>query len=90
MLVNPGSVGQTVYQTAGGRDVQPTWAEYGLLAWNDGALSITLQRVPYSKDELSRAVRRSGMPRRLLAGQLALMTKALPAGPVSRLWTTSS
>lgn len=62
MLVNPGSVGQTVYQTAGGRDVQPTWAEYGLLAWNDGALSITLQRVPYSKDELSRAVRRSGMP----------------------------
>ncbi|MBP6016934.1 MAG: metallophosphoesterase family protein [Candidatus Promineofilum sp.] len=62
IVVNPGSVGQPLYQTADGHSSYPTWAEYGLLAWKDGALSITLQRVPYPKDELSRAARRSGMP----------------------------
>lgn len=61
LLVNPGSVGQP-YRTVDNHEIHPLWAEYGLLAWDDGALAITLHRVPYPKDELVQAARSSGMP----------------------------
>lgn len=62
MLINPGSIGLPLVRTADGRDANPLWAEYALLDWGAGALSIALCRVPYAKDALIRAARRSGMP----------------------------
>ena len=62
LLVNPGSVGLPVYYTTDGRAVKPVWAEYGLLEWLDGALAISLRRVPYSLSDLITAVRAAGMP----------------------------
>ena len=61
ILVNPGSVGQP-YRTIDKREIHPLRAEYGLVEWADRALAITLRRVPYSKDALAQAARRSGMP----------------------------
>ena len=61
-LVNPGSIGLPVSTTADGRIINPTWAEYALLDWEDDILAVTLRRVAYEKDALAAAARSSGMP----------------------------
>lgn len=61
-LVNPGSVGQPSYQSANGRSVIPTWAEYALVEWDGGALAVTLLRVTYPLADLRAAVLASEMP----------------------------
>jgi predicted phosphodiesterase len=61
-LVNPGSIGLPVYWTTDGRTVNPTWAEYALLEWQDGVLGISLRRRPYHLQDLIAATQASGMP----------------------------
>jgi predicted phosphodiesterase len=61
-LVNPGSVGLPILNPLGGAAINPTWAEYALLEWDKGRLSIALLRAPYALDDLAAAARASGMP----------------------------
>jgi predicted phosphodiesterase len=61
LLLNPGSIGLP----AGAPDLgvgHPPWAEYGIIEWRAGRLSIDLRRVPIDVDLVVQAVLRSGMP----------------------------
>ncbi len=61
ILLNSGSVGLP-YEAieAGGRN--PPWAEYAIIEWQAGALSVMLRRVPIDVTKVVRAAWRSGMP----------------------------
>ncbi|MEW5988419.1 MAG: metallophosphoesterase family protein [Chloroflexota bacterium] len=62
-LINPGSVGLPFeVQPGGGRPRNPTWAEYAVVTWQDGRLSVDFRRVPYDLAELQAAVRATNMP----------------------------
>jgi len=61
LFLNPGSVGLPYEETAEGIRY-PSWAEYGVVAWRAGGLSIDLRRVPIDADLVVQAVLRSGMP----------------------------
>lgn len=67
LLLNPGSVGlpfDGVPPDSGPFPGlhNPAWAEYLLLTADGPRLSVDLRRVPYSLDELRRAITASGMP----------------------------
>ena len=61
VFLNPGSVGLPSVATASGMR-HPPWAEYAVVEWRDGCLSIELRRVPIDVETLVWAVLRSGMP----------------------------
>jgi diadenosine tetraphosphatase ApaH/serine/threonine PP2A family protein phosphatase len=61
-ILNPGSVGLPWHEVAPGEVVNPAWAEYALLDWQNGSLEISLRRVPYDVKELIRVAKVSGLP----------------------------
>ena len=61
-LVNPGSVGLPLVKPTGASAIHPAWAEYALVEWHEGALSIALRRVPYMLGDLVAVVESSSMP----------------------------
>jgi putative phosphoesterase len=61
-LVNPGSVGLP-YESISNETVQrPHAAEYGLVSWADGRITIQLCRIPYDTKQVAKITRASGMP----------------------------
>jgi putative phosphoesterase len=62
ILLNPGSVGLPYEQNpaTGGRN--PPWAEYAVVGWAAGKLSVELRRVPVDAAAIVRAARASAMP----------------------------
>ncbi len=72
LLLNPGSVGLPYETLMDGTDRNPPWAEYALVEWTAGNLSVgnlsvgnlevTLRRVPYPIEPLLATVKASGMP----------------------------
>jgi predicted phosphodiesterase len=63
IVLNPGSVGLPFEQNpATGGTRNPPWAEYGIVDWADGKLSIELRRVPFEVAEIVRAARAGDMP----------------------------
>ena len=62
IVINPGSVGLPYERLADGRTRNPAWAEYALLAWEQGRLHIELRRTPVDVQRIEQAVRQSGMP----------------------------
>jgi predicted phosphodiesterase len=66
LIINPGSVGspfKTAYQ-AGIRPVLLPWAEYGILEYKDGAMSVDLRRVPFDMAVYTKMLKESDMPSR--------------------------
>lgn len=61
LLFNPGSVGLP-YEATNEGVRRPPWAEYGIVEWRDGNLSIELRRVPIDADQVMQAILHSGMP----------------------------
>jgi putative phosphoesterase len=61
VFLNPGSVGFPYEMTDAGIR-HPPWAEYGIVEWRAGCLSIDLRRVPIDADLVVQAVLRSSMP----------------------------
>ncbi|NCF69462.1 MAG: metallophosphoesterase [Chloroflexi bacterium] len=55
ILVNPGSVGLP-YEMRDGRTVNPSWAEYALLAAGPGGLRVEFRRVPVDVEAVTAAV----------------------------------
>lgn len=62
VIINPGSVGLPFEQLANGAARNPPWAEYALLTWEAGRLSIDLRRTRVDVAEIRRSVEVSGMP----------------------------
>jgi putative phosphoesterase len=61
-LVNPGSVGLPYESLADETLRRPYGAEYGLVSWADGRITIQLRRVPYDTGRVADITRASGMP----------------------------
>lgn len=61
-LVNVGSVGRAVIREPSRRIRNAPWAEYGIIAWEHGRLSVELRRVPFDLEQLIAATYASGMP----------------------------
>lgn len=61
LFLNPGSVGLP-WEATEERIRHPPWAEYGIVEWRAGHLSVELRRVPIDVDSLVQAVLQSGMP----------------------------
>ena len=62
LLLNPGSVGLPFEQVADGQVRNPPWAEYALVEWAGGEVSVALRRVPIDARAVVDAILRSGMP----------------------------
>jgi putative phosphoesterase len=62
VLINPGSVGLPYLDLPSERMINPVWAEYAILGWEDGRLSVDFRRVPYGREALIEAIFASGMP----------------------------
>jgi predicted phosphodiesterase len=62
LLVNPGSIGLPFRRALPGVMEVAPWAEYGVLTFEDGRVSVDLRRAPFDLDELLTALRESGMP----------------------------
>ncbi len=63
LIMNPGSVGMPYeFGPKPGQVHNLPWAEYGLVSWEDGRLSVELCRVPLDAAEVRAAGLRSGMP----------------------------
>jgi hypothetical protein len=61
VFLNPGSVGFAHEVTDVGIQ-HPPWAEYAIVAWRAGRLTIELRRVPVDAELVVRALLRSDMP----------------------------
>ena len=61
-LVNPGSVGLPYELLADETLRRPHAAEYGLIRWENGRITIQLRRVPYDTRRVAEITRASGMP----------------------------
>jgi len=61
-LVNPGSVGLPYEVLADDTLRRPHGAEYGLVSWENGRITIQLRRVPYDTSRVAPITRASGMP----------------------------
>lgn len=62
MVINLGSVGLPFERGATRKVRNPTWAEYAIVTTQGQELRVELRRVKYSLADLTKAVRRSGMP----------------------------
>ena len=61
VLLNPGSVGFP-YEVRDDWHGHPPWAEYAMVDWSAGRLSIELRRVPIDVAGVVQALLQSGMP----------------------------
>lgn len=61
-LLNPGSVGLPYEIRPDGTVRNPPWAEYALVEWSTGGVTIALQRTPYDVAPLLGTALASGMP----------------------------
>lgn len=61
-LLNPGSVGLAYEFLADGSVRVPPWAEFAILSFIDGAVTVDFRRVPYDRDATLRAMVACGMP----------------------------
>jgi predicted phosphodiesterase len=61
-LINVGSVGRAVIRAPMRRIRNAPWAEYGIIGWESGRLSVDLRRVPFDLEQLVTAMYTSGMP----------------------------
>ncbi len=61
-IVNVGSVGRAVIRVPMQRIRNAPWAEYGIITWESGRLSVDLRRVPFDLEKLIAAIDASGMP----------------------------
>jgi predicted phosphodiesterase len=81
LLVNPGSVGLPFSRLAEVMSISP-WAEYGILAAEDGRLSVDLRRTPFDVAGLVRLITDSGMPHAAWwAGLWRAGSRVSPVGP---------
>jgi predicted phosphodiesterase len=62
VLINVGSVGRAVIRAPMRRIRNAPWAEYGIIGWENGRLSVDLRRVPFDLERLVAAIHASGMP----------------------------
>jgi predicted phosphodiesterase len=62
LLLNPGSVGLPNLELPSGKVINPCWAEYAILSYEDGRLSVDFRRVPYDRETLIEAIYQSNMP----------------------------
>jgi len=62
ILLNPGSVGLPYETLPDSMDRNPPWAEFAIIEWSSGELTVTLRRVHYDIAPLLAAARASGMP----------------------------
>jgi predicted phosphodiesterase len=62
--INPGSVGLPFTYTADGRQVNPSWAEYGIVRVDGPNVAIELRRSPVDKNKITAVAAESGMPHR--------------------------
>jgi putative phosphoesterase len=62
ILLNPGSVGLPYETLPDGTDRNPPWAEFAIIEWASGELTVTLRRIAYDTAPLLTAARASGMP----------------------------
>lgn len=63
ILLNPGSIGLPFeFRTTIAEAYNPVRAEYAIVEYEDGKLSVDLRRVPYEREALVQAARSSGMP----------------------------
>ena len=63
VLINPGSVGLPYEQIGSpGQTRNPPWAEYAVIGWAAGRLSVDLRRVPVDVGAVIRDALASGMP----------------------------
>jgi putative phosphoesterase len=66
LIINPGSVGspfKTAFK-AGIRPVLLPWAEYGIIEYKDGVMSVDLRRVPFDMAVYAKVLKESDMPNR--------------------------
>lgn len=61
LIVNPGSVGLPFAKREEVMRISP-WAEYAILEWNYGDLSVDLRRIDFDVESLLELIRSSGMP----------------------------
>ena len=62
-VINPGSVGMAFERsTATGKICYLPWAEYALLTWSAGSLTVELRRVPLDVDIVKQVALTSSMP----------------------------
>jgi putative phosphoesterase len=61
-LLNPGSVGMPFESFSTTTIQRPHVAEYGLISWENGRITIQLRRVPYDTGLVAQITRASGMP----------------------------
>jgi predicted phosphodiesterase len=61
LLVNPGSVGLPFAKQEAVMRISP-WAEYAIVDWANGKLSVDLRRTAFDVDSLLELIRTSGMP----------------------------
>jgi predicted phosphodiesterase len=61
-VLNPGSVGLSFEYNSAGSARNPPWAEYAVVDWARGRLSVELRRVPFDAGALAQAAFDSGMP----------------------------
>lgn len=61
-LVNVGSVGRAVIREPRRRIRNAPWAEYGIIGWEEGRLSVDLRRVPFDLEAFVAAIHASEMP----------------------------
>lgn len=62
LLLNPGSVGLPYETLPNGRERNPPWAEYAIVEWSAGELTLALRRAPYDIEPLLASTMASGMP----------------------------
>lgn len=62
LLLNPGSVGLPYLELPSGKVINPIWAEYAMLTYENGRLSVDFRRVPYGRDAIVEAIHTAGMP----------------------------
>jgi hypothetical protein len=61
LIVNPGSVGLPFAKREEVMRISP-WAEYAILEWEYGNLSVDLRRIDFDVESLLELIRASGMP----------------------------
>lgn len=62
-IVNPGSVGLPYLRARRSGEIRtPAWAEYALLTWEGGSLSVAFRRVPVDAGGIRDVALNSGMP----------------------------
>jgi predicted phosphodiesterase len=62
VVVNPGSLGRPIEFNSGGGMCWRTWAEFAILDYEPGRMTLHFERMNYNVEAFFESVRRSGMP----------------------------